>query len=110
MEFEVQKQEQQMPVYWEQNPSGVQAENFDMEEEDEDCEIQKSQMQSIKDEEQMKDPTINTILIFDLQMINKFVNNNCKTEGFGIQRFEDNLSRVSTILTKVFTQSSGVFV
>jgi hypothetical protein len=44
MEFEVQKQEQQMPIYWEQSASGVQANNFDMEEEDEDCEIQKPQM------------------------------------------------------------------
>jgi hypothetical protein len=31
-----------MPIYWEQNASGVHAKNFDMEEEDEDCEILKS--------------------------------------------------------------------
>jgi len=28
-----------MPIYWEQNAGKVQVENFDMEEEDEDCEI-----------------------------------------------------------------------
>ncbi len=39
MEFEVQKQEQQMLEHWEQSASGVQVENFDIEEEDEDCEI-----------------------------------------------------------------------
>jgi hypothetical protein len=32
-----------MLVYWEQNVGGVQVENSDMEEEDEDCEIQKPQ-------------------------------------------------------------------
>ncbi len=31
MEFEGQKQEQQMPLYWEQNTSGLQAKDFDME-------------------------------------------------------------------------------
>jgi predicted glycosyltransferase involved in capsule biosynthesis len=58
-------------------------ENHDTKEEYEDCEIQKSHMQSTKDEEHMEDPTINTILIFHLQMINKFTNNNCRSEGFG---------------------------
>ncbi len=29
MEFQVQKQEQQIPVHWEQITSGVQVENFD---------------------------------------------------------------------------------
>ncbi len=98
-----------MPIYWEQNASGVQVKNFDTEEEDEDCEIQKSQTQSIKDEKQMKDLTINTILICDLQMINKYVSNACKTERFGIQRSKDDLSKVLIVLTKVFTQSLGVF-
>ncbi len=41
MEFEVQKQEQQMSIYWEQNVGGVQAENFDTKEDDENYEIQK---------------------------------------------------------------------
>jgi hypothetical protein len=41
-------------------------ENFDTEEEDEDYEIYKPQMQSIKDEEQMEDLAVNTILIFNL--------------------------------------------
>jgi hypothetical protein len=30
-----------MLIYWELNAGGIQAENFDMEEEDENCEIQK---------------------------------------------------------------------
>jgi hypothetical protein len=56
----------------------------------------------------MKDPMINIILIFDLQMINKSLSNNYKSEGFGMQRFEDDLSRVSIELTKIFAESSGV--
>jgi hypothetical protein len=43
-------------------------------------------MKNTKDEEQMKDPKVNTILIFDLQMINKYVINNYKSEGFGMHR------------------------
>jgi hypothetical protein len=46
-----------MSIYWEHSVSGVQAEDFDMDKEDEDCEIQKPQMQSTKDEKQMKDLT-----------------------------------------------------
>jgi len=34
----------------------------------------------------MEDPTINTILIFDLQMTNKYVINNYRSEGFGMHR------------------------
>ncbi len=52
-----------MPVCWEQNAGGVQVEIFDMEEEDEDYEIQKPHVQSTKDEEQMEDQAVNTILI-----------------------------------------------
>jgi hypothetical protein len=33
-------------------------------------------MKNVEDEEQIKDPTMNTILIFDLYMSNKFVSNN----------------------------------
>ncbi len=50
MESKVQKQEQQMLVYWEQSAGGVQMENYDMEEENEDCEMYNPQMQSIEDE------------------------------------------------------------
>jgi hypothetical protein len=57
----------------------------------------------------MKDPTVDTILIFNLQMIDKSMSNNYKSEGFGIQRFEDDLLGVSTESTKVLTQSSKVF-
>ncbi len=49
----------------------------------------------------MEDHVVNIILIFDLQMTNKFVSNNFRSEGFGI--FEDDLLRVSITLTEVFT-------
>jgi hypothetical protein len=49
-----------------------------MKEEDEDYEIQKPHMENIEDEEHMEDPVVNTILIFDLQMINKSMSNNYK--------------------------------
>ncbi len=39
MEFEVQKQKQQMSVYWEQNAGGIQVKNSETEEENEDYEI-----------------------------------------------------------------------
>ncbi len=99
-----------MLVYQEQSANGVQVENFDTEEEDEDCEIQKPHMLSTKDEEHMEDHAVYIILIFDLQMIHKFVNNNYKNEGFGIQRFEDYMLRVSVELVEVFTCALGVFV
>jgi hypothetical protein len=41
MESEVHKQEQQMLMYWEQNTSGLQAKDSDMEMEDDNYEIQK---------------------------------------------------------------------
>ncbi len=89
-----------MPMYLEQSVDGIRVKNFNSEEED--CEIQKPQMQSTKDEEQMEDPAINTILIFDLQMISKFLNHNYKSEGFGMQRSEYDLSWVSVKLIKIF--------
>jgi len=50
-----------------------------------------------------KDPTINTILIFNLQMTNKSMNNNYKSDGFEIQRSKDDLLRVLGESTWVFT-------
>jgi len=61
-------------------------------------------MQSIEDDEHMKHLAINIILIFDLHMTNKFVSDNYKSEGFGIQRSKDDMSEVSTESAKVFTQ------
>jgi hypothetical protein len=78
-------------------------ENFDMEEDDENCEIQKPHMQSIAVEEYIKDPMVNTILVFDLHMTNKSVSNNYRSEGFGIQRSKDDLLGVSAESIKVFT-------
>jgi hypothetical protein len=57
----------------------------------------------------MENPIVYTIFIFDLQMINKSMINNCRSEGFGMQKFEDDLSRVSIESTIVFAQSLRVF-
>ncbi len=79
MESEAQIQEQQMPIYWEQSVSGVQAEDSNTKEEDEDCEMQKPQIQSTKDEKKLKDSMVSTILIFELHMINKYVGNSYRS-------------------------------
>jgi hypothetical protein len=42
-------------------------------------------------------------------MIEKFVSNNYKSEGFGIQRSKDDLPWVLGESSKIFTLSSGVF-
>ncbi len=57
----------------------------------------------------MEDPAVTTILIFDLQMIDKSVNNYYKSEGFGMQDFEDDLSWVSAESVTIFAQSLGAF-
>jgi hypothetical protein len=49
----------------------------------------------------MEDPTVNIILIVELHMTNKSVSNNNISEGFGKQRFEGELSRLSSELTNV---------
>ncbi len=67
MEFEVQKKEQQMLVYWEKNASGVQEANSNIEEDDDGCEIQKRQMKNEGNKKQITDQVVNTIFIFDLQ-------------------------------------------
>ncbi len=95
-----------MLVQWEKNVGGGQGENFNMKEEDEACEMKKPYMQSIEDEEQMEDPTINIILIFDLQMTNKFMSNNCKSEGFGMKKFENDMLRVSNESLDLLAQST----
>ncbi len=83
MEFEVQKEEQDMLIYQEQSASGVHAENSNMED-DEDYETYKSQMKNAEDEKQIQDLVMNTVLIFNLQISNKSSSNNCRNEGFGI--------------------------
>jgi hypothetical protein len=42
-------------------------------------------------------------------MTNKSMSNNCKNEGFGMQRSEDNLLRILIESIIIFVQSSGVF-
>ncbi len=67
-----------MSIYWEKNASGVQEANSDTQEDG--CEIQKPQMKKEGDKEQITDPTMNTIFIFDLQQSNNY--NNAR---FGMQ-------------------------
>jgi len=57
----------------------------------------------------MEDPTVNTILIMELHMINKSLNNNINSEGFGKQRSEDELLRLSIESIEIFTLSLRVF-
>jgi hypothetical protein len=61
-------------------------------------------MKNAKNKEQIIDPIMNTIFIFDLQM-----NNNCRSGGFGMQKFKDDMSGILAKLVVVFTQSSRVF-
>ncbi len=49
MEFEVQKNEKQMHVYWEQDAGGVHKANFDTKQDDEGCQIYKPQMKNVED-------------------------------------------------------------
>lgn len=73
-----------MSVYSEHSASGVQVDNFDLEQDDEDCETQKSQMKNVEDEKQIQDLRMNIMLIFNMKINNKFVSNNCRSEGFRI--------------------------
>ncbi len=65
-----------------------------MEVENEDYEINKPYICSNEDEKRMKDPTVNVILILELQMINKSMSNNYRNEIIGMQRSKDDMSRV----------------
>ncbi len=107
MESKVQKKEQQMLVYWVQSAGGVQEVNFDIEEDNERCEIQKTQMKNVEDKEWITDPVMNIVFIVNLQM-----SNNYKSAKFGMERFKDDMSGVlaksiaTLILSlKVFAQS-----
>jgi hypothetical protein len=60
-------------------------------------------------EEHMKDLKVNTIFILELQMTNKSLSNNCRSEGSRIQRFEVDLLWVLVELIEVFAQSLDVF-
>ncbi len=73
-----------MLIYWEQSVNGVQEVSFDTKEDDDKCEIHKPQMKNGEDKEQIKDLVVNTIFIFDLQMSNKVVSNNCRNARFGM--------------------------
>ncbi len=78
-------------------------EDFDTEEEDVDYEIQKPQTQNIEHEEQIKDLAVNIMLIFYLEVTNKSMSNNCKSEGFGMQRAEDDQLGILAEYLEVFT-------
>ncbi len=93
-----------MLVYWEQSAGEVQEVNSNTKEEDERCEIQKAQMNNVKDREQIINPIVNKVFIFYLQM-----NNNCRSLGFGMQRTKYDMSSILAQSTIIFAQSSGVF-
>ncbi len=76
--------------------------NFDTIEDDEECETHKPQMKNAKDKEQIKDPMVNTIFIFNLQRNNKSMSNNCKSARFGMKTFKDDMTRVSIESTTIF--------
>ncbi len=61
-------------------------------------------MKNVENEEQITNPRVNTTFIFDLWM-----NNNCKSEGFGMQRSKDNMLSVLAKSTTIFVQSLGIF-
>jgi hypothetical protein len=92
-----------MPVYWEQSMGGFEVEDSNTKVEDEDCDIQKPQIQSNEDEKLMEDLAVNIILIVELHMINKSMINNCTNARIGIQGFEDKLLGVLVQSTEVFT-------
>jgi hypothetical protein len=68
-----------MLIYGEQNANGVQEANFDIEEDNEGCEIQKPHMKNVEDKEQIIDLMVNKVFIFNLQ-----ISNNCKSVRFGL--------------------------
>ncbi len=51
-------------------------------------------METIENQEQMKNLVVNTILILEHHMTNKSMGNNYKTGEFGMQRSEDDMSKV----------------
>jgi hypothetical protein len=77
-----------MPIYWKQSASGVQMKNSNAEEENKSSEMQKPQMQNIEDEEQMENLVVNTVLIFNLQITNKSMNNNYKVKDLGCKNLK----------------------
>ncbi len=81
MESEVQKQAQQMIVYWEQNARGFQAKVSNTKVENENYVKQKPHMWCNEEKEQMKNCKVNIILILELQITNKSLNNNYINEG-----------------------------
>jgi hypothetical protein len=47
-----------MPIYWEKSVGGVQYANFDIEEDNERCQLPKPQMKNDEDKEQITNPTV----------------------------------------------------
>jgi hypothetical protein len=88
-----------MLIYWEKNVGGVHEAN-----DNDGCEIQKSQMKNDENKEQITDLVVNTVFIFNLQM-----RNNCSSVRFGIQQFKDDMLGILIESIIVFTRSLGVF-
>ncbi len=61
-------------------------------------------MKNDEDKEQITNPTMNTIFIFDLQK-----SNYCNNVGFGMQKFIDDMLGIQVESAAVFVRSLGVF-
>ncbi len=123
MESKVQKQESQMPIYWEQSGGGLQEKDFDMEVGNEYYVSQKPQMWGNEKKKWMEDPKVKIILTSKLQMTNKMLNDNYKSKELLFhnemnhevhngesmtQKFEVAILVVSIDLTNVLAQSVDV--
>ncbi len=104
MEFDVQKKEQRMLIYWEQRVGGVQEANSNIKEDNERCQVQKQQMKNDEDKKQIMGPIVNIVFIFDLQ-----TSNNCNSAKFGMQKSTNDMSGVSAESTSIFAWSLGIF-
>ncbi len=93
-----------MLIYWANSAGGVQEVNYDIEEDYEGCQIQKSHMKNDEDKKQITNPMVNTIFIFNMQK-----NNNCNNARFGMEKSTDDMSTVLTESIAIFIWSSGVF-
>ncbi len=100
MEYEVQKNEQQMPIYWEKSVGGVKQVNSHIEEDNEGCQIWKPQMKNDENKEQITNPIVNTVFSFSLQMHNK-----CNSGRFGMQKSTNDMSSVLVELAVIFIWS-----
>jgi hypothetical protein len=61
-------------------------------------------MKNNEDKEQITDPTMNIVFIFDFQK-----SNNCKSVGFGMQKSTNDMLGILTKSGTIFVRSLGIF-